>query len=54
VYGLAFGVLGGALMIFATHGGDRWQDQAITLLEIAMITMLSCVAVSYVRQFIAN
>ena len=54
LYGVTFGILSGGLMIWATDRGDRWQDQAGTLLEIMMMTMLACVAVSYVRQFISN
>jgi hypothetical protein len=54
VYGAAFGVLAGGLVIWGTDGDDRWEDQAGAILEIAMLTMLACVAVSYVRQFISN
>jgi hypothetical protein len=54
VYGIAFGALAGALMAWATNGGDRWQIQARTIVEITMITAMACVAVSYVRQFISN
>jgi hypothetical protein len=54
LYGIAFGILAGGLMIWATDQDDRWQDQASTLLEISMITMLACATVSYVRQFMLN
>jgi hypothetical protein len=51
-YGVTFGALAGSLVIWGTDGGDRWQDNAGTLLEITMLTTVACVAVSYVRQFI--
>jgi hypothetical protein len=38
---LPSGVLAAGLMIWATDRGDRWQDQASTLLEITMMTMLA-------------
>jgi len=28
LYGIAFGILAGGLMIWATDQDDRWQDQA--------------------------
>ena len=54
LYGVAFGIVAGGLMIWATERGDRWQVQASTVFGVTMMTMLACVAVSYVRQFISN
>jgi Na+-transporting NADH:ubiquinone oxidoreductase subunit NqrD len=54
VFGLALGVLSGALLIWGTDGGDRWQDQAGTVLEMTMVTTVACMAVAYVRQFISS
>jgi hypothetical protein len=51
VYGVAFGVFAGALMIWGIEGDDRWQDQAGVLLEITTVTAAACVGLSYLRQF---
>lgn len=54
LYGIAFGIVAGALTVWATAGSDRWQDQTGTMFEIALMTGLACVVVSYVRQFISS
>ena len=55
LYGMAFGTVAAAWMVWATQGSnDRWQDQAGTMLEIALMTGMACVAVAYIRQFISN
>jgi hypothetical protein len=54
VNGVALGVMAGGLVIWATGGGDRWQDHTDIIVEITMMTTLGCVAVSYVRQFIPD
>jgi len=54
LYGVAFGVLAGGLMILATGRRDQWQDEASTVLEITIMTTLACLAVSYVRRFISS
>jgi hypothetical protein len=54
VYGVAFGVIAGGLVIWGTNESDRWQDHAGVLLEITTATTFACVAVSYLRQFFVH
>jgi hypothetical protein len=54
VYGVAFGLLLGVLIIWGFEGGDRWQDQAGVLLEITTATTLACMAASYLRPFFSD
>jgi len=49
--GVAFGVLAGGLVIWATNEGDRWQEHSGVLVEITTATTLAWVAVSYLRKF---
>jgi NhaP-type Na+/H+ or K+/H+ antiporter len=54
LFGVLFGAVAGALMVWATDRGDQWQQQASTVLEITAMTTLACVIVSYMRQFFLN
>jgi hypothetical protein len=51
LYGLVFGAVAGGLTVWATDRGDWWQHQAGIILAVTMMTVLSCVAAFYARNF---